>query len=183
MKTVMPAAYRATVAGAGGAVHITLQVRARRRTMGRKEVAMTPERERRYRWLFLTGAVYDIGLGIVFLFFAGWAFDLLDIRDEMPDGGYVPLIGAFLLVIGIAYWFVYRGDLVENRDLIAVGTLYKAAYSGVGFWVWAFGEVPHVAFVAVFGVADLVFFLLMLDCWLVVRREHARRVATHLTSG
>lgn len=131
---------------------------------------MTPTRERWYRRLFLVATVYDVLLGIVFLLFGGWAFDLLDIREEMPEGGYVPLIGAFLLVIGIAYWFIYRGDLGQNRDLIAVGTLYKAAYSGVGFWVWAFDEVAHVAFVAVFGIADLVFFVLMLECWLKVRK-------------
>ena len=138
---------------------------------------MTPSSEQWYRRLFLVATVYDVVLGIVFLFFAGWAFDLLDIRNELPEGGYVSLIGAFLLVIGIAYWLIYRGDLVENRDLIAVGTLYKLAYSGVGFWVWAFGEVPHVAFVAVFGIADVVFFVLMLQCWLVVRREAAARGA------
>ena len=143
---------------------------------------MTPSRERWYRRLFLVATIYDVVLGVVFLFFAGWAFDLLDIRAEMPEGGYVPLIGAFLLVIGIAYWLIYRADLVENRDLIAVGTLYKLAYSGVGFWVWAFDEVPHVAFVAVFGIADVVFFVLMLECWLVVRREAAARPAVPLSA-
>ena len=143
---------------------------------------MAPGRERWYRGLFLTATVYDVVLGTVFLFFGGWAFDLLEIRDEMPGGGYVPLIGAFLLVIGIAYWFIYRGDLIANRDLIAVGTLYKAAYSGVGFWVWAFDEVPHVAFVAVFGIADLVFFVLMLECWLTVRRLESPRGAAPVGS-
>ena len=138
---------------------------------------MTPSRERWYRRLYLVATIYDVVLGVVFLFFAGWAFDLLEIRDEIPEGGYVPLIGAFLLVIGIAYWLIYRGDLVENRDLIAVGTLYKLAYSGVGFWVWAFEEVPHIAFVAVFGIADVVFFVLMLECWMVVRKEAAARYA------
>lgn len=131
---------------------------------------MTSSRERWYRGLFLTATVYDVVLGIVFLFFGGWAFDLLEIRDEMPEGGYVPLIGAFLLVIGVAYWFIYRGDFARNRDLIAVGTLYKLAYSGVGFWVAAFDEVPHILFVALFGVADAVFLVLMAECWFTVRR-------------
>ena len=136
---------------------------------------MTPAKERWYRSLYLIATVYDVTLGLVFLFFAGWAFDLLDIRDEMPEGGYVQLIGAFLLVIGIAYWLIYRGDLVTNRDLIAIGTLYKLAYSGVGLWVWLFGEVPHIAFVAVFAVADVVFLVAMLECWLTVRSQPAPR--------
>lgn len=130
---------------------------------------MTPARERWYRGLFLTATVYDVVLGIVFLLFGGWAFALLDIRDEMPEGGYVPLLGAFLLVIGIAYWLIYRGDFETNRDLIAVGTLYKLAYSGVGFWILAVDEVPHILFVALFGVADVVFFVLMAECWLTIR--------------
>ena len=130
---------------------------------------MTPTRTRYYRGLFLAAAVYDIVLGVVFLFFNAWAFDLLGIRDELPEGGYVELIGAFLLVIGIAYALIFRGDLYRNQDLIAVGTLYKLAYSGVAAYVWAFGEVPHMALVFIFGAADLVFFALMLECWLHLR--------------
>jgi len=144
---------------------------------------VTTVRERWYRELFLAAAVYDVALGIVFLFFGGWAFDLLDIRNELPEGGYVPLLGAFLLVIGIGYWLIYRGDLMRNRDLIAVGTLYKAAYSGVGFWVWAFGELPHIVFVAVFGIADLVFFVLMLECWLTLRKQQTAMGASAQPTG
>jgi hypothetical protein len=118
--------------------------------------------------VFLTAALYDTILGIVFLFFGSRAFDLLDIRSEMPEGGYVELLGAFLLVIGIAYWLIFLGDLETNRDLIAIGALYKLAYSGVGFWIWAFGEVPHVLFVALFGVVDVVMLVAMAECWLTL---------------
>jgi hypothetical protein len=131
---------------------------------------VTPAKERWYRLLYLSATIYDVVLGVVFLFFAGWAFGLLDIRDEMPEGGYVQLIGAFLLVIGIAYWLIYRGDLTRNVDLIAIGTLYKLAYTGVGIWAWLFVDIPHIAFLAVFGVADALFFVAMLECWLSVRR-------------
>lgn len=132
---------------------------------------MSPARTRTYRGLFLVAAIYDIVLGIVFTFFAGPAFDLLDIRDEMPEGGYIPLIGAFLFVIGIAYVLIYRGDLWRNRDLILVGVLYKLAYSAIAFTFWAMGEVPHIVFPALFGVVDAVFFVLMLECWIYLRRH------------
>lgn len=131
---------------------------------------MKESRQRWYRWLYWSATVYDVMLGIVFLFFAGWAFDLLGIRDELPTGGYVPLIGAFLLVIGVAYLLIARGDLPQNVDLIAVGMLYKLAYGGVAAWVWLFDEVPHDAFVMVFGIADIMFFVAMFECWLTVRK-------------
>jgi hypothetical protein len=140
---------------------------------------MTPSRLRYYRSLYLVATVYDVVLGITFLFFGTWAFDLLDIRDEFPEGGYVPLIGAFLLVIGIAYYLIYRGDLYRNRDLVAVGTLYKLAYSGVGLYIVLFDEVPHILFVALFGVVDAVMFLLMAECWLFLRRTRATSPAGH----
>ena len=81
---------------------------------------------------------------------------LVDIADQDPGSGYVPLIGAFLFVIGIAYFLIYRGDLVRNVDLIAVGTLYKLAYFSVALWYLIGGVYPHIVFFVVFGLADLV---------------------------
>lgn len=135
---------------------------------------MDTARVRYYRGLFLVATIYDVALGIVFMFFYKAAFDLLDIRDQLPEGGYVPLLGAFLFVIGVAYFLIYRGDLQRNRDLVVVGTLYKLAYSSIAFVFWAIGEVPHIVFAAVFGIADLVFFILMLECLLYLNRQAAR---------
>ncbi len=132
---------------------------------------MDPSRERYYRGLFLVAAVYDSVLGIVFTLFPGPAFDLLDVTP--PEGGYIPLLGSFLFVIGVAYYLIWRGDLTRNRDMIFVGTLYKLAYASIAFIFWAIGDVPHVAFAAVFGVADAVFFVLMLECWLYLGRQSA----------
>lgn len=125
---------------------------------------MGPSRERYYRTLFWVAATYDIVLGIVFTLFSAWAFDLLGIRDELPGGGYIPLLGSFFFVIGVAYVLIARGDLRRNRDLIVIGTLYKLAYSSIAFIFWAIGSIPHVAFAAVFGIADGAFFVLMLGC-------------------
>jgi hypothetical protein len=144
---------------------------------------MPKARQRYYRAIFLTAAVYDIVLGIVFTFFAGWAFGLLDVRDALPGGAYVPLIGAFLLVIGIAYVFVFFGDLERNRDLIAVGALYKAAYSGIAFYYWAIGDYPHVLFATLFGVVDAVMLVMMAECWWYLYRHRSRMAEPSMALG
>jgi hypothetical protein len=130
---------------------------------------MDSSRERYYRWLFLVAAIYDIALGIAFTFFYIQTFDMLEVTP--PESGYIPLLGAFLLVIGIGYYLIWRGDLKRNRDLILVGTLYKLAYSAIAFIYWAMGDIPNVLFAALFGVADLVFFILMAECWMYLGRS------------
>jgi hypothetical protein len=132
---------------------------------------MNLQREKYYRLLFLVSAIYDIVLGIIFTFFSSWAFALLGIKEKMPDfSGYLSLIGAFLLVIGIAYFLIYRGNLEKNRDLITVGVLYKLAYCTIAFAYLAMGSIPHHIFVSLFGIADLIFFVLMLECRLHLKK-------------
>jgi hypothetical protein len=86
-------------------------------------------------------------------------------------GGYLTLLGAFVLVIGIACALIARGDLLRNADLIFTGTFYKLAYAATAFYYWWAGTLPHIAFGALFGVADTVFFILMAECWLCLKRE------------
>jgi hypothetical protein len=133
---------------------------------------MTPTREKYYRNLFQIAAAYDGLLGIIFTFFPARAFNVLGIGDRLPQfGGYLTLLGAFVLVIGIAYFLISRGDLRRNLDLILVCTLYKAAYSATAFYYWWAGNLPHLIFAALFGVADAVFFILMAECYWFLKRE------------
>ena len=133
---------------------------------------MNPAREKYYRGLFAIAAVYDVLLGITFTFFPVRAFAALGISDKLPAfGGYFTLLGAFVLVIGIAYFLIARGDLRRNADLILVGTLYKLAYSGTAFYYWSQGNLPHIAFAVLFGVADAVFFVLMAECYWSLKQE------------
>jgi len=133
---------------------------------------MKPAKEKYYRALFTFAAFYDLVLGLTFTFFPARAFAALNISDKLPAfGGYITLLGAFVLVIGIGYALISRGDLRCNADLILVGTLYKLAYAATAFYYWAEGDLPHVAFGALFGVADAVFFVLMAECWLYLKRE------------
>ena len=111
-------------------------------------------------------------LGIAFIFFRRPIYAALGISDKLPAfGGYLTLLGVFVLVIGVAYALIARGDLRRNADLILVGALYKAAYATTAFYYWALGNLPHIAFGAVFGVADTLFFVLMVECYLQLKRE------------
>ncbi len=133
---------------------------------------MNPAKEKYYRGLFMIAAVYDVLLGIAFTFFQARAFAALGIGEKLPAfGGYLTLLGGFVLVTGIAYFLIARGDLRRNTDLILVGTLYKLAYSGTAFYYWSQGNLPHIAFAALFGVADAVFFVLMAECCWTLKRE------------
>src|ERR1035437_3914134 len=127
---------------------------------------MNPAREKYYRSLFTIAAIYDVLLGVTFTFFPARAFAALGISEKLPAfGGYLTLLGLFVLVLGIAYFLIARGDLRRNADLILIGTLYKLAYAGTAFYYWTQGSLPHVAFAVLFGVADTVFFVLMAECY------------------
>ncbi len=133
---------------------------------------MTKRRHFIYKSLFFTAAIYDLALGIIFTFFYETAFEILNAEEWLPEfGGYIALIGSFLFVIGVAYALIYRGDLEKNRDLILVGTLYKLAYFSIAFVYYAVGPIPHILFVSLFGVADLIFFILMLECYIYIGKH------------
>ena len=132
---------------------------------------MSKGREQYYRALFLIVAIYDITLGIVFTFFYRHAFEVIGIAHRLPQhGAYLSLIGSFLFVIGVAYYLIYRGDLLRNRDLITIGTLYKLAYCAVAVYYTVIGDVPHMIFVYLFGGCDFIFFILMLECRLFLNK-------------
>src|SRR5271170_2516179 len=133
---------------------------------------MNTARAKYYRKLFTVAGIYDLLLGVIFTFFPARAFAALGISDKLPAfGGYLTLLGAFVLVIGIAYFLIARSDLRRNTDLILVGTLYKLAYAGTAFYYWSQGNLPHVAFGALFGVADAIFFILMAESYWTLKRQ------------
>jgi hypothetical protein len=140
----------------------------------KKEGKMGESRRKYYKTLFLIAAIYDFIMGIVFIFFYKFAFELLGISEAIPDfGGYLSLIGAFLFVIGIAYYLIYRGDLAKNRDLILVGALYKLAYCLVAFVYFVIGQIPHITFLYLFGVLDLIMFILIIECYSFLSKDQS----------
>jgi hypothetical protein len=146
---------------------------------------MSPSRERWYRTLFWIAAVYDIVLGVVFLFFYTPVFRFLDIEAALPVyKSYLSLIAVFLFVIGVAYMLIALGDFERNQDLITVGILYKLAYFSVALWYLISGVYPHIIFFAVFGVADIFFAAAMIECRVYIgRHEEPRYVASPDAAG
>jgi len=135
---------------------------------------MGESRRKYYKTLFLIAAIYDFVMGIVFIFFYKFAFKSLGISEAIPEfGGYLSLIGAFLFVIGIAYYLIYLGDLAKNRDLILVGALYKLAYCLTAFVYFAVGQIPHMIFLYLFGVLDLIMFILMIECYIFLGKDQS----------
>ncbi len=133
---------------------------------------MTESRLKYYKGLFLLVAVYDLILGIVFMFFSKSTFELLGIPEKLPEfDGYLTLIGVYVLILGVAYYLIYRGDLYKNRDLILIGVLYKLGYCAVTFYYFIIGDIPHILFLGLFGVIDLIMFILMAECYLTVSKK------------
>lgn len=133
---------------------------------------METSRLKYYKGLFLLVAVYDIILGIIFMFFSKSTFEFLGIAEKLPEfDGYLTLIGVYVFILGIAYYLIYRGDLQKNRDLILIGILYKLGYCAVTFYYFIIGNIPHILFLTLFGVIDFIMFLLMLECYNTISKK------------
>jgi uncharacterized membrane protein len=76
---------------------------------------------------------------------------------------------------GIMYLLVYR-NMERNVDLVLVGAIYKAVYSGVAFYHWGTNTLPHPVF-AVFGFLDLIFLVLFLYFLVEARRLEQGKLA------
>ena len=121
---------------------------------------MSKKREGYYKGLFLTAAIYDFILGIVFLFFYKPLFRSLSIPLPI-NPAYLSLSAAFVFVIGLGYYFVYR-NIYANRDLAKIGAIYKFAYVVVGLYYLLINSVPHMIFMVFAGI-DVIFLVLFIE--------------------
>jgi hypothetical protein len=109
-----------------------------------------------WRTFFLVAALYDLVLGAAFFALYGPLFETLDI--PLPNNiSYIHLTAAFVFVQGLGYWFVSQ-DPAANRGIVKLGVAYKCAFSALGFYYLAIGELLHPIFL-VFSVLDLLFLI------------------------
>ena len=116
--------------------------------------AAKPGAVRFFKAFFLVAALYDGVLGAVFFFFYAPIFDALDIAVPI-NTSYIHLSAAFVFVQGVGYWFVYR-NMLRNVDIVKLGVVYKAAYTGVAVYYLVIGQLPDAIF-AWFAVFDMMF--------------------------
>ena len=123
------------------------------------------------RPLFMVAALYDLALGLVYLF----AYPALYARFgvTLPNHpGYVQLNALFVAVMGVGFWMVANAP-ARNRDLIRLGVLFKAAYSGIVLLYWARGMMPGMWVIwAAFDLAFLAAFVAALRA--LPAERHAR---------
>jgi len=118
-----------------------------------------PRTVRLFKTLFLVAALYDGILGLLFFFFYKPVFDALGI--PLPDNAsYIHLTAGFIFVQGVGYWLVYR-DMLKNVDIVKIGVVYKAIYSGVALYYLAIGQLLDAVF-AWFAAFDLGFLALFI---------------------
>jgi hypothetical protein len=102
--------------------------------------------------LFLIAALYDGGLGVVFLLAPGRMYDLWNVPPPL-HWGYVEFPAALLLIFALMFVAIAR-DPVRNRGLIIYGFLLKASYCGIVFRYWFSTGIPDMW--KPFAVIDLI---------------------------
>lgn len=129
---------------------------------------MTP---RWIRSLFIVAALYDLVLGAAYLVLYPTLYARFGVA--LPNHpGYVQLNALFVVIMGIGFWMVANAP-VRNRDLIALGMLFKAAYAGIVFFYWARGMMP--AMWLIWAVCDTLFLLAFLLALRALPRAETQR--------
>lgn len=105
------------------------------------------------RPLFVVASLYDLVLGVTFLFWFKSIYGYFGVTLPNHDG-YIQFAAAIVATFGIGFWFVAQAP-ERNRDIIKMGVLLKLSYSGVVLWHAFFGSVPSVWIP--FAWLDLVF--------------------------
>ncbi|MBD3252713.1 hypothetical protein GF386_03215 [Candidatus Pacearchaeota archaeon] len=127
------------------------------------------EKDNLFRIIFLIAAVYDFVLGILFLVFYKSIYNFLGITLPVYPM-YMQMAAAFVIAMGVGYYFVYK-NLYRNIDLVKLGVVYKAVYSGLAGYFYL-SDLGHVIFFW-FAIIDIIFLLLFV-WFLVYAKSDAR---------
>lgn len=123
------------------------------------------------RVLFALAAVYDGVLGLAFLLFPAYPFELFEVAPPNHPG-YVQFPAALLLIFALMFVAVAR-DPIRQRDLIPYGILLKAAYCGLAFSYWLTQDIPGMW--KPFAVIDVV--MAVFFAWAYVALGRPSRLA------
>lgn len=106
--------------------------------------------------VFMTSGIYDLALGLAFLFYYKPIFEYLSIAiPAFPE--YLKMSAAFVAVLGIGYIFI-ANNIDRNRDLWKLGIFYKITYVAIVFYYYFVTETANVVFMY-FGIIDILFLI------------------------
>ena len=111
--------------------------------------------------LFVIAGIYDVALGVAFLFSGLSIFRIAGVTPPSHIG-YVQFPALLLIIFG---WMFFRvaDNPVRNRDVMLYGVALKASYSGVVLGHAVHGRMPMLFLP--WAWADLVFLVLFLLAW------------------
>ncbi len=114
-----------------------------------------------YKGLFLVAGLYDLILGTIFFFFYVPLYGYFGITlPNHPE--YVQAPALFIVILGIMFFYIYK-NMYKNVDMVKIGILSKAAYSGLAFYHYLFTSLPAIFVVfAWFDLAFLILFVMFL---------------------
>lgn len=116
--------------------------------------------------IFFISGLYDGILGLAFLVYPKFGFDLFGV--PYPNHwGYIQFPAAVLVIFGIMFFAIALRPL-SNVNLVPYGVLLKLAYSLVVFSYWFTRGLPTMW--KPFAIIDTVFAVLFIWAYVVLRR-------------
>ncbi len=119
------------------------------------------------KMLFTIAGMYDLLIGLVFLFFAKEIFAFY--RTTPPNYIAYVQFPALLLMIFAIMFFKIAANPAKNRDLIQYGCALKMSYVGIVFYYQATTGVP--AMWLPWAWADLVFLVFFVLAWIGTNKK------------
>jgi hypothetical protein len=110
------------------------------------------------KYIFLSSAVYDFTLGLMFILLNNRLFDYLNITRPNHIG-YIQFPAALLMIFGIMLYKIYK-DIDGNKNLIIYVILLKLAYCSVVFLNLFFNSIPFIWII--FGIIDFIYLVLFI---------------------
>ena len=123
----------------------------------------------KHAWIkpaFLVASLYDLFLGVTFLFWFKPIYAHLGITLPNHDG-YVQFPAALVAIFGYSFWLIAMAP-ERNREMIKLGILLKVAYAAIALGHAYFGAIPSIWIP--FAWADLAFLVVFVAALRAVPR-------------
>lgn len=111
------------------------------------------ERKVYYKWLFIIGALWNWGAGVLLFF---WSAPILTLLNMQPLNypGVMQLAMVLVFAFGIGYYWVSK-DIHKNHDIVRLGIIAKTLACIVLVYHYLIGNF-HLM-LALCGIVDLIF--------------------------